>query len=83
MREEFDFLRTALIHEPRGSEVMVGALVLPPIDSRNTAGIIFFNNVGYLGMCGGRLGEGLHVAEALQLESLLGHGGIQGLGLRV
>ena len=45
MREQFDFLRTALIHEPRGSEVMVGALVLPPIDERNTAGIIFFNNV--------------------------------------
>ncbi|MFN9464252.1 MAG: proline racemase family protein, partial [Planctomycetota bacterium] len=52
MQNRFDDLRKALIHEPRGSEVMVGALMLPPIDSRNAAGVIFFNNVGYLGMCG-------------------------------
>lgn len=76
MRENFDHLRTALIHEPRGSEVMVGALVLPPIDPKNAAGVIFFNNVGYLGMCGhgtigvvetlrwlGKLQPGLHSME--------------------
>ena len=52
MQNNFDHLRTALIHEPRGSEVMVGAILLPAIDPKNTAGVIFFNNVGYLGMCG-------------------------------
>lgn len=52
MRTQFDYLRTALLNEPRGSEVMVGAILVPPQNPNNTAGIIFFNNVGYLGMCG-------------------------------
>lgn len=49
---EFDHYRSAVVNEPRGSDVMVGALLLEPADPANTAGIIFFNNVGYLGMCG-------------------------------
>ena len=48
----FDHLRRAIVCEPRGNEVIVGALVLPPLDPKNLAGVIFFNNVGYLGMCG-------------------------------
>jgi proline racemase len=66
MQNRFDDLRKALIHEPRGSEVMVGALLLPPIDSRNAAGVIFFNNVGYLGETLrwlGKLQPGVHVLE--------------------
>jgi 4-hydroxyproline epimerase len=51
-KEQFDGYRRALVNEPRGSEVMVGAHLLPPIDPQNDAGVIFFNNVGYLGMCG-------------------------------
>jgi 4-hydroxyproline epimerase len=51
-RTRFDRFRTAVIHEPRGSDVIVGALLLPPNDPICTAGVIFFNNVGYLGMCG-------------------------------
>jgi 4-hydroxyproline epimerase len=51
-REQFDGLRTALVTEPRGAEWMVGAMLLPPTDPTCTAGVIFFNNVGYLGMCG-------------------------------
>ncbi len=38
--------------EPRGNDVIVGALLCPPVDARDAAGVIFFNNVGYLGMCG-------------------------------
>jgi len=38
--------------EPRGSDVLVGALLCPPSDPSNTAGVIFFNNVDTLGMCG-------------------------------
>ncbi len=47
-----DDFRSAIINEPRGSDVLVGALLLKPSDPDCTAGVIFFNNVGYLGMCG-------------------------------
>ncbi len=47
-----DTFRSAVINEPRGSDVLVGALLLKPSDSGCTTGVIFFNNVGYLGMCG-------------------------------
>lgn len=51
-RERFDGYRSAIVNEPRGSDVMVGALLCGPVDRANTTGVIFFNNVGYLGMCG-------------------------------
>ena len=41
-----------MVHEPRGSDVIVGALLCEPVDPQCAAGVIFFNNVGYLGMCG-------------------------------
>ncbi len=51
-QREFDQFRSAIVNEPRGSDVMVGALLCPPVDPSYAAGMIFFNNVGYLGMCG-------------------------------
>ncbi len=51
-RERHDDFRSAVVNEPRGSDVMVGALLCEPVDSSCAAGVIFFNNVGYLGMCG-------------------------------
>lgn len=51
-REHFDRFRSAVVNEPRGSDVLVGALLTRPADPTCTAGAIFFNNVGYLGMCG-------------------------------
>jgi 4-hydroxyproline epimerase len=51
-RAEFDWFRRSVILEPRGSEVLVGALLLPPSEPANAAGVIFFNNVDTLGMCG-------------------------------
>lgn len=51
-RREHDHLRSAVVCEPRGSDVLVGALLCEPHDASCTAGVIFFNNVGYLGMCG-------------------------------
>jgi 4-hydroxyproline epimerase len=75
-REHHDLLRSAIVNEPRGSDVMVGALLVEPKDSSCVAGVIFFNNVGYLGMCGhgsigvvatlahlGRIGPGDHRLE--------------------
>ncbi|MBC3862919.1 proline racemase family protein [Undibacterium jejuense] len=51
-KEQFDHFRTATVCEPRGSDVLVGALACAPSEPDCVAGVIFFNNVGYLGMCG-------------------------------
>jgi proline racemase len=51
-REAQDAFRSAMVNEPRGSDVLVGALLLEPADPDCVAGVIFFNNVGSLGMCG-------------------------------
>ena len=51
-RKEHDRFRSAVVNEPRGSDVLVGAMLVPPIEPDCAAGVIFFNNVGFLGMCG-------------------------------
>jgi 4-hydroxyproline epimerase len=51
-QREFDRFRSAVVNEPRGSDVVVGALLVEPEDKTCAAGVIFFNNVGYLNMCG-------------------------------
>jgi len=76
LRSEHDWLRRCAVNEPRGSDVLVGALLCTPSDASCAAGVIFFNNVGYLGMCGhgtigliaslahlGRIGPGVHRIE--------------------
>jgi 4-hydroxyproline epimerase len=63
-RERHDAFRSAIVGEPRGSDVLVGAILLPPVDSSCAAGVIFFNNVGYLGMCGhGTIGVAVALAH--------------------
>jgi 4-hydroxyproline epimerase len=52
LRKRFDWLRTSLVTEPRGAAWMVGAVLQEPVDPDCATGVIFFNNVGYLGMCG-------------------------------
>jgi proline racemase len=52
LRAGHDQWRRATAREPRGSDAMVGALLLESEDPQCCAGVIFFNNVGYLGMCG-------------------------------
>jgi len=51
-RREYDHFRSAIVNEPRGSDVLVGALLCTPVDDANSTGVIFFNNVNCLGMCG-------------------------------
>lgn len=51
-RTDYDHLRSAIVREPRGHDAIVGALLCEPIDPAAAAGVIYFNNVGYLGMCG-------------------------------
>ncbi len=68
-REDFDNFRCAVVNEPRGSDVIVGALLCEPVDRSCAAGVIFFNNVGYLGMCGhGTIGLVATLAHMKQLE---------------
>ena len=75
-RERFDRFRSAVVNEPRGSDVVIGALLCEPTHPGCAAGVIFFNNVSYLGMCGhgtigvvatlaylGRIGVGEHRIE--------------------
>ncbi|MFS4582205.1 proline racemase family protein [Phaeobacter sp. C3_T13_0] len=50
-REHQDFCASVL-SEPRGHDAMVGALLVPPTDPTCAAGVIYFNPVGPLGMCG-------------------------------
>ena len=51
-RELHDYFRSAVINEPRGSDVLVGGLLTPATSAGAAAGVIYFNNVGFLGMCG-------------------------------
>ncbi|MQA39786.1 4-hydroxyproline epimerase [Rugamonas aquatica] len=73
LKRHHDRFRSAVVCEPRGSDVLVGALLCEPHAPDCAAGVIFFNNVGYLGMCGhgtigliaslafmGRIGAGRH-----------------------
>lgn len=75
-REKFDHFRSAVVNEPRGSDVMVGGMLVASQNADCAVGVIFFNNVGYLGMCGhgtiglivtlahlGRIAPGLHKIE--------------------
>ncbi len=52
LRERHDSFRSTVVNEPRGSAVLVGAWLCEPSDQSCVAGVVFFNNVGYLGMCG-------------------------------
>ena len=68
-RERFDAYRSAVVNEPRGSDVIVGALLCRPHRSDCDLGVIFFNNVGLLGMCGhGTIGLVASLAETGQLK---------------
>ena len=67
VRERFDEYRSAIVNEPRGSDPLVGALLLKPNREDCQFGVIFFNNVGYLGMCGhGTIGLIASLAHAGQ-----------------
>ena len=81
LRTEYDDFRLSVLREPRGSDVIIGALLCEPTDPSATVAVIFFNDVGYLGMCGhgtiglvttlahlGRIKPGKH-----KIETPVGH----------
>ena len=62
--DEFDHVRKMVILEPRGSDALVGALLCQPTRDDCVAGVLFFNNTGYLGMCGhGSIGTAVTLAH--------------------
>ena len=76
LAQQHDAWRATTVLEPRGNDVIVGALLCEPVDKANAAGVVFFNNTGYLGMCGhgtiglvaslaylGRIQPGVHGIE--------------------
>jgi 4-hydroxyproline epimerase len=68
LREKFDSFRSCVVNEPRGSDVLVGALLCEPHDPKNAVGVIYFNNVGTIGMCGhGTIGLAVTLAHVGQL----------------
>jgi 4-hydroxyproline epimerase len=73
---DFDHVRSFAVNEPRGHDAVVGGLLCEPSDPACAAGVIYFNNVGVIGMCGhgtiglavtlahlGRIGPGVHRLE--------------------
>jgi 4-hydroxyproline epimerase len=61
---EYDHVRRHVILEPRGSDALVGALLCEPTQTDCAAGVLFFNNRGYLGMCGhGSIGVAVTLAH--------------------
>lgn len=73
-RDRFDGYRSAIVNEPRGSDPLVGALLVKPHRTDCDFGVIFFNNVGYLGMCGhGTIG----LIASLQYANRLAPGAVK------
>ena len=68
-RDQHDRIRSAAVNEPRGSEVIVGGILCEPVNPAAATGVIYFNNVGYLGMCGhGTIGLGVTLAYLGRIE---------------
>lgn len=74
LRRRFDHFRRAVVCEPRGHDAVVGALLTPPVSAGAIAGVIFFNNGTYLGMCGHGL---MGVARTLEHLGRVGVGPAQ------
>jgi 4-hydroxyproline epimerase len=69
LRRDHDRYRTAIVGEPRGAQAMIGALLCEPASAGCAAGVIFFDNAGYLGMCGhGTIGLAVTLAHLGRLQ---------------
>lgn len=67
--QEHDVFRSAVVNEPRGSDVLVGGILCEPVNPQACAGVIFFNNVGTLHMCGhGMIGLITTLAHMKRIE---------------
>ena len=71
MQRTQDALRAGVVREPRGHDAVVGALLTRPVTPDAIAGVVFFNDVGYLGMCGHGL---IGVVRTLEFLGTIGPG---------
>ena len=70
MRTQHDRFRSAIVNEPRGSDVLVGALLCEPADKSCVTGVIFFDNATFIGMCGhGTIGLVTTLAHLGRIEA--------------
>jgi 4-hydroxyproline epimerase len=49
---EYDWIRTGLMFEPRGHDMMSGSILYPPHDPQNDVAVLFIETSGCLPMCG-------------------------------
>ena len=49
---EFDWIRTGLMFEPRGHDMMSGSILYPPHNPQNDVAVLFIETSGCLPMCG-------------------------------
>lgn len=50
--ENYDWIRTGLMFEPRGHDMMSGSMLFPPHDPQNDFAVLFIETSGCLPMCG-------------------------------
>jgi len=50
--KEYDWIRTGLMFEPRGHDMMSGSILYPPHDPQNDVAVLFIETSGCLPMCG-------------------------------
>ncbi|WP_413431277.1 proline racemase family protein [Crateriforma spongiae] len=68
--QQQDAFRHLVLAEPRGSEILVGALLIDDLPDTQDTGVVFFNNVGPLHMCGhGTIGVAVTLAYLGRIDS--------------
>ena len=69
LEDNLDYVRTALMHEPRGHNDMFGSIITSSNNKEADFGIIFMDGGGYLNMCGhGSIGAATVAVETGMVE---------------
>lgn len=64
LEKNLDYIRTAVMNEPRGHNDMFGSILMEPISDEADFGIVFMDGGGYLNMCGhGSIGAASAIVE--------------------
>ncbi len=64
LENNLDYIRTAVMNEPRGHNDMFGSILMEPVSEEADFGIVFMDGGGYLNMCGhGSIGAASAIVE--------------------
>lgn len=64
LEKNLDYIRTAVMNEPRGHNDMFGSILMEPVSDKANFGIVFMDGGGYLNMCGhGSIGAASAIVE--------------------